>query len=256
MAFVEEEDRNRKSKLRRKVTRIIPIIILLITLILTYTAYTNSYYLTEGKTELEHAISDYIPNQEVNAKIELVQKINDWMYVIYSDDRYGDCFMGMALLKRGWNGRYMIRSTQYGSGMPIHLDKNVNRSNQVIIYGLIKDGRAVRYEYAISVQDLYKEVLYKGNIDQEAFFHIQENKDYWMTRFRLFDANGIDITESYLSKQRKASPSGSVTTAELFMVDVECLMILLLGVGFAVGIRRKVRQKDKIEQQTHHISAS
>lgn len=245
MAFLEDEDRSRRSELSLKVMRLIPSLILLITLILTYTAYTDSYHLTDDKMELELAISNYIPNQAVNTKVELVQKENDWMYVIYSDNRYGDCFMGMALLKRGWNGRYIIRSTQYGSGMPIHLDKNVNHNNQVIIYGLIKDGRAVRYEYAISVQDLYKEVLYKGNIDQEAFFHIQENKDYWMTSFRLFDANGMDITESYQSKQRKASPNGSVTTAEIFMVDVECLMILLLGIGFAVYIRRKVRRQIK-----------
>lgn len=245
MAIEEVEDKNRRSGLRMKAKGLIPGLVLLLTLILTYTTYTDSYHLTEDEVELEQAISDYIPNQEVNAKVELVQKINDWMYVIYSDNRYDDCFMGMALLKRGFNGRYIIRSTQYGSAIPIHLDKNVGNVNQVIIYGMIQDGRAVRYEYAKSIQDLYYEVMYKGNIDQKTFFHIQENKGYWMTGFRLFDAQGMDITDDYLSKQRKDSPSGSVTTAEIFMIDVECIMILFLGVGLTVGIHKKIKRENK-----------
>ncbi len=232
-----------KNKVIWKDTKLIPVLILSVTLILTFLIYGDTYHLTEEPEVLEAAISDYIWNHDVKAEVKLIHKENDWMYVIYSDSRYGDCFMGMAWLKRGWNGRYVIRITQYGSGPVVGMDLKPDNKNQVIIYGLVQDGRAVRYEYARSVHDVYYEVMYKGNIDQEAFLHIQENKGNWMTQFSLFDADGQDITDSYLNRQRKDAPSGATSTAELFMVNVYCIFILLVGTGLAVGSNKMVKRK-------------
>jgi hypothetical protein len=233
-----------KAKLNWKKMKLIQILIILVAIILAFLIYGNTYYLTENPDILEAAIRDYIPDQKVKAEVELVHKDDDLMYVIFSDNQYGDCFMGFALLKRGWNGRYVIRSARYGSGPVVSMDIKPDNKNQVIIYGLVQDGRAVRYEYAKSLGDIYYEVMYKGNIDQEAFFHVHDVKGNWMSFFRLFNAEGEDITDSYLHQQRKDAPGGSTTTAEMFMVDVECILVLLFGLGLAVCVRKKNKAKD------------
>jgi hypothetical protein len=213
-------------------------------IILTLLIYGDTYRLTDDPDRLESAISDYIPDQKVKAEVELVHKDNDWMYVIFSDSQYGDCFMGLALFNRGWNGRYVIRSAQYGSGTIVSKAMKPDNKKQVIIYGLVQDGRAVRYEFAKSIQDIFYEVMYKGNIDQGAFFHVQDNKEYWINSFRLFNAEGEDITDSYVSRQRKDAPAGSTMTAEMFMVDVECIFILFAGMGLAYVVGRKGKRNE------------
>jgi hypothetical protein len=233
-----------KAMLKWKNRKIVQVLIILVSIILAFLIYGDTYYLSENPDKLEAAISKYIPEQKVKAEVALVYKDEDWMYVIFSDKQYGDCFMGFTLLKRGWNGRYVIRSAQYGSGPVVSMDIKPDNQKQVIIYGLVQDGRAVRYEYAKSVPDTFYEVMYKGNIDQEAFLHIQDNKGTWNTYFRLFNAKGEEITDSYLSRQRKDAPAGSTTTAEMFMVDVECILVLLFGLGLAVCVREKNKAKD------------
>ncbi len=223
-----------KPRINWKDTKLISVLILIVTIILTFLIYGDTYHLSEEQNKLAVAISDYIPYQVVKAEVKLVHKEDDWMYIIFSDSRYGDSFMGLAILNRGWNGRYVIRSVQYGSGPVVSMDMKPDNKKQVMIYGLIQDGRAVRYEYAKSVQDIFYEVMYKGNIDEEAFFHVQENKGNWIAHFRLFDAEGKDITDSYLDLQRKDTPRGSTVTSELFMVDVQCIFILVIGLGLAV----------------------
>ncbi len=232
-----------KSQRIWAVNKIFSVLILLGTIVLTLLIYGDTYHLTEEPDVLSMAISDYTPNQRIKAEIELTYKEDDWMYIIFSDNQYGDCFMGLALLKRGWNGRYVIRSTQYGSGPVVRMDMMPKDKNQVIIYGLIQDGRAVRYEYAKSVQDTFYEVMYQGNINQGVFFHVQENKGNWITSFQLFDVEGKDITESYLFRQRRDAPSGSAATAELFMVYVQCIVILLVGSGLAFASKRLFKSK-------------
>lgn len=239
--YAVDEPKKTKTRKNRTKTRLMQALILLVTIILILTIYGDTYHLTEEPDKLGAAIREYIPN--VKAEIELVRKEAEWMYVIFSDPQYGDCFMGMALLKRGWNNKYVLRGAQYGSGPPIQLDNMVGNHNQVIIYGMIKDGRAVRYEYAKEVQDIYREVVYNGNIDQEVFFHVQDNKGYWywMKPFQLFNAEGEDISDSYLSQQRRDAPAGGVSTAELFMVDVACLFVLFIGILITFGVGRKRR---------------
>ena len=116
-----------------------------------------------------------------------------------------------------------------------------NDKNHVIIYGLIQDGLAVRYEYAKSVQEIFSEVMYQGDVDQGAFFHVRENKGNWVTSFRLFYRDGREITASYLNRQRTDAPNGTVATAELFMVDIQCIVILLVGSGVALGRNRSIK---------------
>lgn len=240
-----------KPRVYWKDTKLISVLILLVTITLTVLIYGVTYHLTEEQDKLAAAISEYIPDQLVKAEVKLVHKEDDWMYVIFSDSRYGESFMGLALLNRGWNGRYVIRNAKYGSGPVVSMDVKPDNKKQVMIYGLIPDGRAVRYEYAKSVQDIFYEVMYKDNIDEEAFFHVQENKGNWIAHFRLFDAEGKDITDSYLKLQRKDAPMGSTVTAELFMVDVECVLILLIGLGLAVRSNIIKRNKNNKTQQAY-----
>lgn len=246
MSSGETREKKTKARVIWKDTKLIPVLILMVAITLTFLIYRGTYHLTEEPDQLAAAISDYLQDQAVNAEVKLVHKEDDWMYVIFSDSRYGDCFMGMALLNRGWNGRYVIRSAEYGSGPVVNMSIKPDNKNKVIIYGLIRDGRAVRYEYARSIQDVFYEVMYKGNIDQEAFLHEQENKGNWLTHLQLFDGDGNDITDSYLSRQRKDAPGGTTVTAEMFMVDVYCIFILLVGLGLAIG-SNKIRKRKTLE---------
>ena len=92
-AYCNMGEMSSKAKLKWKDTKIRSVLILFTTIIVVFLIYGDTYHLT-GETEiLSAAISDYIPYQRINAVIELTYKEGDWMYIIFSDSQYGDCFM-------------------------------------------------------------------------------------------------------------------------------------------------------------------
>lgn len=225
--FIREVNMN---KFKFKCTKNIQaLIILLITFGAMCLLYGNTYGLTADIDKLEDAVSNYIFNDDVKAEVELIQKENGWMYVVFSDSKYGNGFKGLARLKRGWNGKYVLYDANYGSTYPVSLYLFRNDNSKLAIYGLIPDGRAVRFEYVKTGAVSESEVVFSGRINQKAFVQVCDNDSTAFMNLHLYDIEGNDITESYSINKSNNAPNAGIGSAELFIVDFLCIIILVLG---------------------------
>jgi hypothetical protein len=220
-----------KKLLRNR--KILSIIILLVTIGLTYLYYGNTYRFTDKPETLNAAISNYIFNEEVDAEVELIHKEDGWMYVLFSDTTYGADFKGLARLKRGWNGKYEIVGANYSSGYPISRYYFADGTATVAIYGRFPDERAVRYEYKNKGPTSIYYTEYSGVISNQVFIEICREGDPDWAGLSVYDSAGEDITMSYSSTRNNAAPNGGTATAERFMFDVTCGLIMIIGLSLA-----------------------
>lgn len=215
------------------VNKLVSIIILLVTFGLIYWYYGETYSFSANSDELSDAISDYIFNEDVKAEVELIHKENDKMYVLFTDSRYGNNFMGLARLKHGWNGKYVLCDANYGTGYPISKYFFADGDGTFTIYGLLPDERAVRYEYANTGLNSSKQTEYSGDIFNKVFIQVcRKGEPDWMG-LHLYDNVGKDITKSYSSTRINDAPEGATATAELFMVNFRCGFIMFFGLLLA-----------------------
>jgi hypothetical protein len=230
-----------KDKYRKNI--ILTVAILLITFGLIYLYYGDTYEFTVDSDKLEDAVGNYIFNDDVNAEVELIQQERGWMYVVFTDSQYGNSFKGLARLKRGWNGKYVLYDANYGSGYPVSQYLFRNDNSKVAIYGLIPDNRAVRYEYVKTGSVSGGQVVYAGEISQKAFVQVCDNSNIYLMSLHLYDTTGKDITESYIQTESSNAPNAGIGTAELFMVDFVCGFILLCGSLLSISCWRKAKHE-------------
>ncbi len=220
-------------KYKYKFNKILSIIILIITVGLMYLYYEDTYSISSNSDELGNAISDYIFTENLKAEVVLIQKENNWMYVLFTDKRYGNSFKGLARLKRGWNRKYTIYGADYGSGYPVSHYFFANGEEKFVIYGMFPDENAVRYEY-INTGLTYKNLAeYSGAITNKAFIQVCNNGEPDWEGIHLYDSMGKNITKDYNDTRINNTPTASVATAELFMVNIICGFIFI--VGFAIS---------------------
>ncbi len=210
-------------------SKIISIIILLTTFVLIYLYYGGIYRFSANSEELGGAISDYIFNEDVKAEVEFIHKENGWLYVLFTDNRYGNSFQGLARLKRGWNGKYTIFDANYDSGYPVSQYFFADGKGTFAIYGLFPDDRAVRFEYENTGLTSLKQTEYSGIISNKALIQICSNGEPDWMGLHLYDSKGKDITNSYSSTRINGAPKGTTATAESFIVYYSCGFIFVFG---------------------------
>lgn len=220
------------------------IIILLITFVAAYFIYGDTYNQTADPDKLASAIGDYLASSDVKAEIQIIDKEKEWLYVVFSDSRYGNNFKGMVRLKRGWNGKYVLYDANYGTGYPVSQYYFRGNNNKIAIYGLIPDTRAKRFEYISAGAFSDGKVIYSGDITQKAFVQVYDRVNDDLSSLKLYDAAGNDITESYSIENINNAPSAGVSTAELFTADFACGFILFFGflLAFAFWYRQKPKK--------------
>jgi hypothetical protein len=232
-----------QSKDKYRKNRILAVVILLITFGLIYLYYGDTYKITDDSDKLEDAVSNYIFNDNVNVEVELIQQESGWMYVVFTDRQYGNNFKGLARLKRGWNGKFVLYDANYGSGYPVSQYLFRNDNSKVAIYGLLPDDRAVRYEYVSTGSVSGWQVVYAEEISQKAFVQVCDNSNIYLMSLHLYDTTGKDITESYIKTESSNAPNAGIGTAELFMVDFVCGFILLCGSLLSISNWRKEKHE-------------
>jgi hypothetical protein len=200
-----------------------------------YWCYWNTYHISADPNKLSEAISNYIFNADVDADTRLIYKENSWLYVLFSDKRYGDGFKGLARLKCGWNGKYTIYGADYGSGFPVSTYFFAGGDGVFAIYGLFPDERAVRYEYAnTGLGTIKKLAVYSGSVSNKAFIQICKAGEPDWQGLHIYNSSGDDITGSYSNSEISGAPRGTTATAELFMTDIRCGVIIFIGLLFAL----------------------
>ncbi len=176
----------------------------------------------------------YIFSSNVKAELQFIHKDNGWMYVVFSDNQYGNNFKGMVRLKRGWNGKYVIYDANYGTGYPVSQYLFRGNNSKFAIYGFLPDARAKHFEFIDTGAFSKGKIVYSGDITKKAFVQIYDKPNNNVLSLKLYDSAGYDITESYSIENINNAPTAGVSTAELFMVDAICVFILFIGFLLAI----------------------
>ena len=224
--------------------RKIAVAIMVLSVILAAWLYGTEYYTSSNPDKIEDTLTAYISGDDIRTgtgsspqlfvfhdlKAEVVQtkKIGNSMIVLFTDGKL-DNFLGLARFKRGLNFKWRPIAANYGPGVGGSRDFSftIGKKRYVAICGVNIDPRVVYYEYVTT--DANPVVLHSNTVSEPSFMDIYEfETGYWPT-LRLIDSSGNDIAPELHKLHDQSAPSAGVGTAELFMINVFCGLILFVG---------------------------
>jgi hypothetical protein len=210
--------------------RKIAIVIMILSMVIAFWLYGMEYSTSSDPQEISETLTEYIFNDDV--QVQFVQKkiIRNHMLVLFTDERYEN-FIGFAVFKRGLNFRWRAISANYGSSISIKaFSIDISNDNYVAICGLNIDPRVLSYECVIN--DSNQVIIHSNKVSDSSFIDIYENKSAYWYDFRLIDSSGSDMTTELLKKIQpydRTVPNAGVGTAETFVIDIICSLILIIG---------------------------
>lgn len=210
--------------------RIIAAIIAILTLFLIYQLYSSEYNIRNNDSDIERAIMEFTTPFEntrgvVNPVVISKNEVEGNLLVFYSDKTI-EAIFGFTYLQKGLNGKYQIRSTNYGPGnIAIKAYNFKTGKNNYIAVG----GKG--YSKDISSYKLFQwkdELIGEDEVDGNAFLRIYEGREEVFSDIKVFNDTGTDITRE-LWNNLENIPSAGVGKAELFMLNVYIIIVLIIG---------------------------
>lgn len=187
--------------MRKKIVFILLAGLLIILLSITANLYTyfNNYNIEDNRNQLEENIllrlnkpTKIIDNIDIIKTIDLGNK----KYVIFMVNYY----LGHAEFLKGFNDKFKIGATGYGSNLIKYQIDKINNTNYFFLFGKNPD---LKISYGTLLLD-GKE--YKFNIPSEEYFITYSKvstktqiKYPEISNIKFFDKNGMDITYLVLS---------------------------------------------------------
>jgi len=209
------------------------IAIMVLAAVLAFGLYGTEYSTSAQSQNLSATLSEYIFHDDVEAEVIETKKIGNHLLVLFTDQRYKN-FMGLAVFKQGLNLRWRPMSANYGNSITIEaFPLAIGKQDYVAICGVNCDPGVAVYEYITT--DPNPEILYANRVSGSNFIDIYESKPGYWPKLRLLDADGKDISTALrkLHTTGQTGPSAAVGTAEEFMINIFCLLIILLGFAIA-----------------------
>ena len=207
--------------------RILSIVIAAVTLIATGAYYTMVYHYTAKPESLTEALTEYTG---MPVEIAGIEEAGNRLFVLFKDPGGGP-MMGYALFDRGMNTLYRPVSAGYGNSIGVEVYPfTASGKRKVAVCGANADPRAVAYE-VITVDEEPPQVVFSGEIAERDFVDIYEHpktEGLWRG-LRLLDADGNDLAPELYASGMADGPGTGIGTAELFMTDIFCILILLVG---------------------------
>lgn len=219
-----------------KKNKIIRIVIILISLILSLMLYSSEYHIRNNVEDIEKSISEFLEKDVTVVKYE---KVDNTIFVYFSDDSKEN--VGHTVLYRGLNFRYQIRQANYGS------------NNQIL---RIQEFKTLfnRYwaAFGTNYDNQISKIIFDGGISEITLTNIEEmdeilvikesdNKTPGMThifKYTLLDRESNDITKEMNSYITVEDSNGfGRGKAELFLLNIFCIGIILVGCGISRMIK-------------------
>lgn len=219
-----------KGGIKMNKNRLIAGIITLLTILSIYQLYNSEYNIRNKDSEIERAIMEFTTPFENSPGVEnpvVISKkeVEENLLVFYSDKNIEE-LLGFTYLKKGVNGKYQIRSTNYGpSNIDIEAYSFETSKNNYIAVG------GKEYSKNISSYKLFKwkdELIAEDEVYGNTFLKIYEVSEEVFPVIKVFNDTGTDITRE-LWNNFENIPSGGVGKAELFMLNVYIIIILIIG---------------------------
>lgn len=212
--------------------KIIRIVIILISLILSLMLYSSEYSIRNDVEDIEKNISIFLDKDVSVVKCE---KVDNTIFVYFSDDTKEN--VGHTVLYRGLNFRYQIRQANYGS------------NNQVLRIQEFKT-RFKRYwaVFGTNYDNQISKIIFDGGVSEIALTNIEEMDEILVIHesdiktpgmmhifeYTLFDTESNDITKdmnSYITAEHSSGFGRG--KAELFLLNIFCFSIILVGYGIS-----------------------
>lgn len=218
------------EKIRESRNRLIGIILLCISLIVAFGLYTTEYNIRNDNTDIEKNISLFT-GDKIDAVVVQKQIVDGDLLVLYCD-RNIEGILGFTLLNEGFNGRYQITGTNYGSQMGFNIDTykfKTSKSDYMAIGGNNYSARIKKYN--MINWDTHEITIEGKNINGGNFLHLY-SLDYeynYFRRLQALDDKGNDITKEVIVKEHESIPSSAVGKAERFMLYVYMGITILIG---------------------------
>ncbi|MDV0445165.1 hypothetical protein MmiAt1_07220 [Methanimicrococcus sp. At1] len=210
---------------------VITAIILLTSMIVAGYVYYSAYSVADDFNDIEAAVKEYVgSDSQKNIQVLETAKTNNSMYALYTTSERG--FKGIVAFERGLNLRWKpVGARSVLTGDPIARTSSLD---DVVIYGVNVDQRAVSYEY---YDETTNEILYANSITEPDFIDIfepAESQDMrGRTELRILDDQGNDIRKELYVDYGSV---GSSSTFPEFRHAEDALAAAVLMIGLALSI--------------------
>lgn len=206
----------------------IAVVVMALSVILAVFLYGTEYSSSADPEQLADTLTEYIFGDDIKVQVVQTKRIDNHMLVLFTDERY-DNFLGLARLKGGLNLRWRPIAANYGNGIggSRAFRFTIGQERYVAICAVNIDPRIKSYEYVTT--DANEVVLHSNTVSEPSFMDIYELEPGYWPRLRLTDSSGSDLAPELWALRDKTVPSAGVGTAEQFMINVFCLLVLFIG---------------------------
>jgi len=218
------------EKIRGSRNRLIGIILFCISLIVAFGLYTTEYNIRNDNADIEKKISTFT-GDKIDAVVVRKQIVDGDLLVFYGDRKI-EAILGFTLLNKGFNGRYQIASTNYGSQMGFNIDTykfKTSKSYYMAIGGKNYNERIKKYN--MINWDTHEITIEGKNINGSDFLHLYclDYEYNYFRRLQALDDKGNDITKEVIVNEHESIPSSAVGKVERFMLYVYMGITILIG---------------------------
>ena len=219
--------------------RIIASIIMLLTVFAAYQLYNDEYSIRDNDVNIEKAIMEFTTPFENNRGVKnpiIIDRIKvDNKLLVFYGDRDVEGLFGFTPLLRGINGKYQIRSTNYGGAnfYIVGYGFTTSKGNYIAVGGSGYSEKIASYRVFSGFLKEDTVELFNDNVYGNTFLNIYEvDNESKFPNVKIYDANGTDISRE-LWNDFNDVPSGGVGKAELFMLNV--FIFIILSMGFIIS---------------------
>lgn len=217
----------------------------MVSMVLSMLLYSTEYSIKDDVEDIETNISEFLDR---DVKVVKYEKVDNILFVYFTNETKDT--VGYTVLYRGLNFRYQIRQANYGArNQVLYINEFKTLFNRYwAIFGTNYENRISTITFNAGESNVTINKI--GNMDDILVIQESNNKYPEMTyvyEYTLLDEKGNDITKdmrSYLT----GSGSGGFGRgkAELFLLNVYCVVIILVG----YWISRMIKTKTSVDSFT------
>lgn len=201
---------------------------MVISILLAFLLYSSEYNIKPEQSDIEMGIEEFLDKDVTIVDFKEVDNTMAVYYTLGTNDS-----IGFTALHKGINARYQIRSASYNSrNRAIQGESFKTKSGDYLaVIGTNYEGKIASLNFKTYTGQTFSENVQ----DQSEILMVFKTESATnIEDYQLYDIDGQDITEEmkqYLTT--RASMGTGVGKAELFMLNIYCIIIVLIGYGIS-----------------------
>ena len=213
---------------------------MMISILLAYLLYSSEYNIKPIQSDIERGIEAFLDKDVTIVDFKEVDNTMAVYYNLGSNDS-----IGFTALHKGINARYQIRNAGYNSRNRVILGESfkTNSGNYLAVIGTNYDGKIASLKFKTYTGQTFSENVQDQS---EILMVFKTESPSNIEDYQIYNLDGKDITEEmrqYLTT--RLSMGTGIGKAELFMLNIYCIIIVLIGYGISRLFMDKESKKPK-----------